>query len=482
MPEHATTNQNTASISIASALLSLFWVVFLWNFFDNGPFALGINTSVFLLGLLWISVRLGLQKRSFFSAKNWAWITPLVLISLSFALYDNPFIKITSILALPIFSIVFFAYALLWNRSAARWSTKFAQYALERGASILGMIPKTVQSLIRGLTPKENTKWHKAKRAGIGVVLLVIISATIVAPLLGSADPAFSSVVSAFYAWLGTFISAELVGRIIVFLILLIGLMSWLFSLRQSVREIEHEEERETDSLIAGIVLAGILILYLVFLYLQISRLWVNNLPIDFKETEGLVKSGFWQLFALTILNIAFFFSCYRKTNKTVQRVLLGFGLASLLLLASAAWRMGLYVVFYGFSYEKFYASYTVIFCAILLLWLIWRMFRSSRADLLKTAVFLLLWMYAIIAITPVEQFIVHANIRLSHGSDSRIDLYEMTMLSGDVLGLIEREKTANPEKFDGWQWWIDDAKKLINEKAWYEMNVMNVGYLLWHK
>jgi len=116
------------------------------------------------------------------------------------------------------------------------------------------------------------------------------------------------------------------------------------------------------------------------------------------------------------------------------------------------------------------------------LLWLIWRMFRSSRADLLKTAVFLLLWMYAIIAITPVEQFIVRANIRLSHGSDSRIDLYEMTMLSGDVLGLIEREKTANPEKFDGWQWWIDDAKKLINEKAWYEMNVMNVGYLLWHK
>ena len=478
LPETQTTERSRALLA-ASAALALFWVVFLWGWWQDGPYALGANMSLFLIALLAAGVRIGLQERKFFSAKNLAWIMPLLLIGASYALYDNPFIKIVNLFAIPVFAMIFLTYAAHPRAASFQWGAKFVVQVIERWAWILGLIPKSALCLITALSPRENDKWRAGKRAALGLILLAVIGTIIVAPLLGSADPTFGSIVSTFYDWLGQFIDPELAGRIFVFVILLIGILSLFFSLRQSRAGSDDDGvPRQTDSLIAGIVLAGILGLYVIFLWLQINRLWVNQLPIDFKTTESLVKSGFWQLFVLTILNIAFFFACYRRTNKPVQRLLLGFATASLLLLGSAAWRLVLYVFGYGFSYEKFYASYTVVFCAVLLIWLIGRMFASARANLLKAAVFLLLWMYAVIAIAPVEQFVFRANLALSARQDSRINRYEMTMLSPDVLGQVEETYKKSPQLLEGWDQWIADNKEMVAKKAWYEMNVMNLFYL----
>ena len=471
-----TINQTSIIIAV-SAGIALFWIIFLWGFFDREFLALGINTSIFLIAFLYATVKLGLRQRKFFAKENLAWIIPLLLIGTSFAIYDNIFIKGTNFLAIPIFTLIFLSFAVHKNHNTVRWGTKFIIYVIERAAQILGMIPKSVHSVIAILTPKENAKSNIVKRAVIGTILFIIIGVTIIIPLLGSADPAFSSLASSFYSWIGAFIDEQTFGKIIVFIILFIWIMSLISSFQKQVTE-QGDEDNKTDSLIAGIVLAGILVLYIVFLYLQIERIWISDLPIDFKETESLVKSGFWQLFILTILNIGFFFGCYKKTNKKVQNILLGFTAASLLLLASAAWRMGLYVFFYGFSYQKFYASYTVIFCAILLFWLLWRMFKHERANLLKTTCFLLLWMYALIAVMPVEQFIFRANNALHTKEDSRINMYEMTMLSSDVLCLAEKSQIENPELFDGWDSWVEKKRNDIDEKKWYEMNVSNIFYI----
>jgi hypothetical protein len=59
----------------------------------------------------------------------------------------------------------------------------------------------------------------------------------------------------------------------------------------------KESDDRKIDPIISGIVIGGILCLYLLLLWVQISHLWVGALPFDFKETENLVKSGFWQLF-----------------------------------------------------------------------------------------------------------------------------------------------------------------------------------------
>jgi hypothetical protein len=155
---------------------------------------------------------------------------------------------------------------------------------------------------------------------------------------------------------------------------------------------------------------------------------------------------------------------------------------------------MGLYVTYYGFSYEKFFSSYTVIYCAILLIWLISRLFVKNRANILKFLILLFLWMYAFVAIMPVEQFILRTNVALSEVRESRIRLFELTMLSPDVLSLVKeyeqrgllkedvgylsREKeNKSKEQFD-WNPWINRQERDILNKSWYEKNLMNVMYL----
>ena len=151
---------------------------------------------------------------------------------------------------------------------------------------------------------------------------------------------------------------------------------------------------------------------------------------------------------------------------------------------------MGLYVISYGLSYEKFFASYTVIYSAVLFVWLISRLFMKNRANVFKFLIVLFLWMFSIITVFPVEQFIMRTNVALSKLENSRIRLFELTMLSPDVLSLVkryenegalkeklyylEREgKEKSEEDFD-WAPWIEKQEKRIADKKWYEKNIMN--------
>jgi len=359
------------------------------------------------------------------------------------------------------------------------WGSVFIAHLAERAGYMLAAIPTAIRRCVDALSPSQGFKKSQVKRISAGVLLLVIIAFTIILPLLGSANPAFSALTHSFYEWLGNIIGPELFGRVLMFIVFTLGILAMLFSWRKPVKDAGHDGEKgEVDSIISGIVLVGILAIYLLFLSLELGRLWVSSLPFDFKETEHLVKSGFWQLLILTALNIIFFFGCYRRTNRAVQRLLIVFTGASFLLLASAAWRMGMYVFFYGTSYEKFYAAYAVVFCAILLLWLFSRLFVKRDADLIKGAAFLLLWMYATVAILPVEKIIFASNVALAKRADSRIALYELTMLSPAVLGSVASAKSANPEKFKDWEKWEQNMETKLDAKAWQEMNLENIFYL----
>ena len=256
-------------------------------------------------------------------------------------------------------------------------------------------------------------------------------------------------------------------AKIIVFAVLSIGVLTSLVAWGRPQVIANTATGANRDIVITGIVLGGIFVVYLLFLWIQFDRLWVGQLPFDFKETENLVKGGFWQLLFLSLVNLAIFFFLYRKTSSLGQKLLGLFSLASFLLLVSSAHRMMLYVTHYGFSYEKFYASYTVLFCAILFFWLISRLFVSKKSNVVKFLAFQFLWMFALISLFPVELFILRSNMALVTRLDSKINLFEMTMLSPDVLTQIK--KYQEEEKMGDWNPWIEKQEKRIRDKKWYE-------------
>lgn len=431
-----------------------------------------MNAAVFLALLLGPLGNVFPAERPMWSKQQWTWLVPFVAIAVSYALYGSPIIKAITIPVAPLLFVVFVTYALLGDR-AARWGWGFAQTFAGRAFAWLGTLGAAIREYSRVLFGKGSS--NTARRAIAGVILLLVIVVMVILPLLSSADPQFKALVKPLLDFLGRLAEIETLWRVVV------GVVIALFSLalglawrsRPEVRE-SHENKR-VDAIVSGIVVGGIFLVYALFLIIQIKRLWVSELPIDFSETEILVKSGFWQLLALSIINALIFLATYARTNTLVQRLLAAFAIASLLLVFSAAWRMALYVTLYGFSYEKFFAAYTVLFSIILFGWLVFQFFGSKRRDLVKFAAFLFLWMYAALCLFPVEQFIMRANVSLAQRLDSRIALPELKMLSTDVLGYVE-ERSDDP-RFEEWGEWLEENRGIVAEKPWYEFTVSDLVY-----
>lgn len=467
-------------------LIALYWVIFLWNFWQRGVYAWGINAAVFLLLILLFFNSLDKQK-CLFRRHNLPWLIPMTFILLSFAIYENPFIKVINIILWPILLTIFFNYSLVSDNTKKYWHFGFFFTLVARIFAPLTKLLTAVRITSQTAKFSEGTKTI-FKKSAIGLVLLFLVSTVFIIPLLASADPDFAKSLGDFYVWLGRVISAELSLKILFFiffsLVLYAIFLAWQKPLDYKVED--NTKNIQTDSIIAGIVISGILVLYLLFLLIQLNRILVNALPVNFQEVEVLVKSGFWQLMFLSIVNITIFFFSFRKTNRLVQGILAFFTAASLLLLASAAYRMFLYVFFYGFSYEKFYASYVVLYCAILFIYLISRFFYRKKLDILKFTLFLFLWMYGIINILPTEQFILRANIALAAHANSQINLFESSILSADVLGYIEAngqndfmKVNHDNQKTVDWQSWISWKKSELYSKQPYELNMANILYKL---
>jgi hypothetical protein len=476
---------------------AIFWVIFLWSFWDRGIYALGFNATIFGLILLGLFVWV-LYKKNYYSHHDLLWIIPIALIFLSYSIYDNPFLKATSLLVIPIMFALFYNQAFLSDKKIRLWNFEFISQIIYRFFSFISNISQTAKLYLNLVMPRGKNRKNTIIRVIVGLVLFLIIALTVFIPLLSAADAVFADKVHVIYEGFLNIFSSVFVYKLLTAIALTILFFSALsaWSKRFDYKE-KGNADKKIDPIVSGIVLAGILGLYLLFLWIQLSRLWVGNLPFDFKETESLVKSGFWQLFFLSIINILIYLSTYKRTSLWVQRILLAFSFSSLLLLISAGYRMGLYVTYYGLSYEKFFASYTVIYSAVLFIWLIVKLFSKQRANILKFLIILFLWMYALISILPVEQFILRTNVALTNIKDSKIRLFELTMLSPDVLSLVKkydgqgllkesagyltREQDEKVSEDFNWQPWMERQEKIITEKAWYEKNLSNMIYSINH-
>lgn len=127
-----------------------------------------------------------------------------------------------------------------------------------------------------------------------------------------------------------------------------------------------------------------------------------------------------------------------------------------------------------GLSYEKFYASYAVLYCAVLFVILLWSLIQQRRTEALYVTVTLFVWMFGIVSLLPVEQIVLRTNISLytSQRAKSEINLGDMTMLSSDVYGLVIKNRERLGLKDSFWNRWIDGAAGTLREKEWYEMNL----------
>ena len=165
--------------------------------------------------------------------------------------------------------------------------------------------------------------------------------------------------------------------------------MPFVFSLLYSAAHTEQPESRDQsrrqwDSLPAVMLLGALDGLYLFFLAVQSAALFGGR---DYLQRAGIsfaeyARSGFFQLAGLAAVNVAVILAALWLCREDRRLRLLATVLVGLtgVLLASAAWRMTLYVSAYGLSFKRLLTYWGMGMVAILLVLTVKKIWRRDFA------------------------------------------------------------------------------------------------------
>lgn len=449
---------------ITALLLWFFCVIFLWNFTQSGISALGINGTLFGFGCLYLLIW-SLDNKILFIKKNLYWLIPFLLIILSYSFYEIPFLKEINIWLLPLITLFFFWYATSNISLQQEWSWQMIKKIIFRKLHI----NESVSTMNQYIQSWENNKIALYKKIAAGVWIFFLINIFIIS-LLMWADTHFKQFIGHFW----DFINMANINKTLIGLLLSVIFLS--FANLWNHHPVDHTqiEKKQLDSVISGIVLGGTLFTYILFIGVQLDTLLTNTQWESVQNIANLAKTWFWQLFTISIVNIIFFFIYYKKTNPLVQKLLGVFIFASVIILFSAANKMFDYTSIYGLSYEKFFASYTILYFWILFILMIGFILLNKKIDILKITTLLALWMYAGIHIIPTESIIFQVNTHISLQKNSVIQKYQSHMLSIDILQSVESMKQKDIYKNQNWQEWSEKKIKKSQKKYWYEKNIQD--------
>ena len=490
-----------AGVVYGCLALGALWPVLFWDWFSENSAAFGFNATIYL-GLVFLLIERAVGRSLVFSRHSWGWSGPVLLVAASYSLFENPFFR----LFIPLF--IWPALWLLVYRARAQSSDAIFERArvllpnliyrslLAPLLSLTGAVDAALQSVVRLVPYLSFTNSATFRSIVRGVVILALLGGCIVLPLLSSVDDNFERLVSSLLMEIEQLLLvifqgafwAKVLWSLLVALLLLTTLISWAHS--KSEPTVSKGASQEKDPITGLVVVAGLLLVYLVFIWLQIERLFLGGLPTDWAATLAYVKGGFWQMIAISAINIALI-GCYLPNGSRYLRTALGcFLSASVVLLLSAAHRMLLYITYHGLSYEKFYASYTVLFCFLAFALIGLTMLRIIRATLLKSLYLLFTWMFGLISVLPVEQSIARFNFQVQALNQSKVQLWELRKLSIDALSFIEGQHLELEKR--GWEvhtcdphtdWrslasWVTKIRKALGKKSGFEHSLSS----LWQK
>jgi hypothetical protein len=219
----------------------------------------------------------------------------------------------------------------------------------------------------------------------------------------------------------------------------------WSFYVEQSDNQAREFTIGFTwDPTVIITVLTTLNVVYLIFSVIQFSYLYGGEghlLPAGFTYAEY-ARRGFWELVAVTIINLSILLSCMkfvRRDNKTgylVCRILLGLLIIfSLNMLFSAHFKMSLYENVYGLTYLRVFVHY---FMGLLLAFFLLALGNITfvKVHLVKSFIIVSLVFYTILNFINVDYLIVRHNLKM-YGQIGKVDISYIQGLSVDAVPSI---------------------------------------------
>lgn len=364
-----------------------------------------------------------------------------LLLAVSFALTSNPWFRLWNFLAL-VLLVPLHAASLSAGELLPWWRPAMAG---ER----LGLLCRGVFCHL-GAAPAALSAGREKRSLSLTVVLgtaaaLALVS--VLLPVLASADALFAAATRGLTEFLRLHFARGL-WKLLWALVLTPFVFGLLYSLRHVPSRAGTHTLYTVDSALFAIVLGALDALYLLFLAVQSAGLfggpeYLAQRGISYAEWA---RGGFFQMVGVTILNLAALMAAltFSQQESRSWRFLRWLAAAlvgeSLVLLASAAWRMTLYVSAYGLSFKRFMTYWGMVMMALFLLSALEKVRRPDRS-FCRRALPLALAGWLVINCVPVDYLVAKNQVdRCLSGRSETVDArYLLYHLSYDTLPQLER-------------------------------------------
>ena len=316
------------------------------------------------------------------------------------------------------------------------------------------------------------------KKEGGGRTLTVVLGicgavalVSFLIPVLASADALFAASLERLNWWSLLFrLQVSDLGGVLRRLFWALVFTPFVFSLLYAMAHpkllcpAEEKKGFQADALGFVLALAAVDGLYLSFLAVQSAGLfggpeYVEGLGVSYADWA---RSGFFQMVGVTVVNLSLTLAAMGLSRRegrdwTVLRILCGVLVGeSLVLLASAAWRMTLYISAYGLSFKRCMTYWGMGMMALFLLAGLWKI-RKPDFRFCKWAFPAALAGWLLINCVPVDYLVAKNQVdRYLSGESPVVSVqYLLYSLSYDTISQLERLDGERPvSDYTGDSYW----------------------------
>jgi len=304
------------------------------------------------------------------------------------------------------------------------------------------------------LQKKKLFKNEKVRQILLGLLLSIPLLLIVIA-LLANADLIFNDITSSLTKHI--FLSAD------PFLIPLLTLFIFLFCyciICAAGFMIEKNFVTPTlnvkNQLIttAITVVSCLTVVYLIFCGIQIVYLFFKTGLVDGYTYSEYARRGFFELLAVVILNLFVILICRKaaEQSKPLRISLLIMACCTYIMIASAAYRMILYIQAYHLTLLRFLVLW---FLAVILLWITGAIFSVFKAhfSLVQYLTLVITVLYLLLAFARPDYWIAKYNVTFDDSFNYE-DIQYLTSLSADaasVLVHLDEKSDLFDEKSDPW-------------------------------
>ena len=390
--------------------------ILMWNCLCMENFARGLSMFS-ILYIITVLAYAGLKKFPITGEKIF-WTLILLGISLPYGFYSVfDFGQTLMIFLVAAYWTLVITEGLLWKGQTSSWILLDSW----NGLIALPILNFLCQIRLIFQTFSEKREEKKDWRMVLLGILISIPALLVIIPILAQADTEFRSLVDTILDALGEDFRI-LIWRGIVGILLGAFMFGTLYGgvYKRHVKEEEcirfHEESGRVFRFVPDIAVLtfGIIVsaVYVLFIGLQARYLFsafFGILPEAYTYAQY-ARQGFFELCVIALLNASFLIAmngCAKTPRRKNRGLLLENGILgalTLLLLTTAASKLGMYIVAYGFTVKRCISSIFLIW--LFLVFILLLIYQKKNIPLVRWSVFAGAVFFTLLCVLPVEQIV----------------------------------------------------------------------------